>query len=111
MQPIRLYTSSPETMKLAELGITGAIAQRVQLLPLTALPTPKPHRFDALRTERDEIRRDLAIAKWQLTQFATGAWPPDAGRESGLRADIDALESRLRAIIITLQAVGGQSNG
>jgi hypothetical protein len=107
MQPIRLYTSSPETLKLADLGLSGHLATRVQLLPLTALPAPQPQRLVALRQERDEIRRDLAIAKWQLTQFATGSCRPDAGRQEGLKADVDALESRLRAIVLTLKAVGG----
>lgn len=107
MVAIRLYTSSPASVKLADLGLTGTLANRVQLLPLTALPAPKPQRLLALAVEASAIRHDLQVIAWQLAQFATGRWPPDAGRASGLRADQAALAARLRALTATLQAPKG----
>lgn len=107
MTSLRLYTSSPASVKLADLGLTGTLAQKVQLLPLTALPAPKPQRLLALAVERDEIQHDLDIIAWQLAQYASGRWWPDVGRESGLTADQAALTSRLRAIMATLQVPKG----
>jgi hypothetical protein len=110
MQPtqLRMYTSSPATLQLAGLGICGTLAARVQLLPLTELPTPNAQRLLALRVERNEIRRDLAVANWHLVQLEDGRCLPDACREVGLRA---ALKSRLRAVVATLQAVGVGERG
>lgn len=107
MNSLRLYTSSPASIKLADLGLTGTLARTVQLLPLTALPAPHPQRLHSLAAERDELQHDLAVIAWQLEQFANGRFVPDAGREYGLKADQDALTSRLRAVVATLGAQGG----
>lgn len=107
MNALRLYTSSPASVKLADLGLTGTLARQVRLLPLTALPAPHPQRLHSLAAERDEIQHDLEIIAWQLEQFASGRFLSDAGREYGLKADQDALTSRLRAVVATLEAQRG----
>lgn len=105
MHFLRLYSSSPASLKLAELGLTGTLAQKVQVLPLSALPAPKAQRVHALRQERDELRQDIQTIGWSLHQYRSGAWLPDAGRENGLQADLDASISRLRAVEATLRAL------
>jgi hypothetical protein len=107
MSSLRLYTSSPASVKLADLGITGTLAQQVQLLPLTALPAPTAQRMHALRQEAAELRHDIQTIGWSLQQYRSGAWLPDAGRENGLQADLDASISRLRAVENTLRALAG----
>jgi hypothetical protein len=108
MTPIRLYTTLPTALTLATLGIRGELRRRVQLLPFSALPAPLPTRLVSLRVERDALRRDLAIARWHLELFREGYYLPDAGREQGLQADIEALATRLRAVVATLQAQGAR---
>lgn len=105
MSFLRVYSSSPASLKLADLGLTGQLARQVRLLPLTALPAPKPQRGHALRQERDELRQDILTISWSLQQYRSGAWLPDAGRENGLQADLDASISRLRAVEATLRAL------
>lgn len=107
MNLLRLYTSSPASVKLADLGLTGTLAQKVQLLPLTALPAPQAQRRHSLRQERQELRTDIQTIGWSLQQYRSGAWLPDAGRENGLQADLDASISRLRAVEATLRALEG----
>ncbi len=106
MALILLYTTSPTPRKLADLGITGELRRRVKLLPFSALPAPLPTRLVSLRVERDQLRRDLAIAKWHLDLFRAGYYLPDACREQGLQAASEALASRLHAVVVTLQALG-----
>jgi hypothetical protein len=105
MRPLRLYTSSPATLQLAGLGITGQLALRVQVLPFSALPAPLPVRRLALAQERAALRQDVQTISWSLHQYRSGQWLPDAGRENGLQADLDASISRLRAVEATLQAL------
>lgn len=105
MPTLRLYSSSPASVKLADLGLTGQLARQVRLLPLSALPAPRPQRQHALRQERDELRADILTIGWSLQQYRSGAWLPDAGRENGLEADLDASISRLRAVEATLRAL------
>jgi hypothetical protein len=107
MHSLRLYSSSPASVKLADLGLTGTLARQVQVLPLTALPAPHPQRMHALRQERDALRADILTIGWSLQQYRSGAWLPDAGRENGLQADLDASTSRLRAVEATLRALEG----
>jgi hypothetical protein len=109
---LRLYTSAPAHVKLANLGLTGTLAKRVRLLPLSALIAPKPQRWYALCQERGELRQAVKTIGWSLQQYRSGAWLPDAGRENGLQADLDASISRLRAVEATLRALeGGRGNG
>jgi hypothetical protein len=49
----------------------------------------------------------LAIANWHLDMYREGYYLPDVCHEEGLKADIDALTSRLRAVVATLKAQGG----
>jgi hypothetical protein len=107
MNSLRLYTSSPASVKLADLGLTGTLAKKVQLLPLTSLPVPNPQRVLSLRQERRELKHDIDTIGWSLQQYRSGAWLPDACRENGLQADLDASISRLRAVEASLRALGG----
>ena len=112
MQPIRLYTSSPASTKLADLALDLARpGWPIELRPLSALPAPRPARLLALRQEHGALVASLASTTAALAALASSPYPPDAGRASGLRADRDALESRLRAVARTLAAQeGGQAN-
>jgi hypothetical protein len=107
MKSLLLYAFCPAGVKLAELGITGTLARRVRVLPLAALPAPRPQRLRSLRQERDELRQDIKTIGWALQQYRSGARLPDAGHENGLQADLDASISRLRAVEATLRALEG----
>ena len=112
MSHILLYATSPTSLNLADLGLTGELLRRVKLLPFSALPAPCPTRLVSLRVERDQLRRDVAIDTWHLELFREGYYLPDACREQGLRAQVDALTSRLRTVVARLQAQGkGQPHG
>ncbi|UOQ96641.1 hypothetical protein MUN81_15500 [Hymenobacter sp. 5317J-9] len=110
---IHLYSSAGNT------GLGGFIftlsqnlERDVLLLPLSKLPTPDPLRLQALRVEKNEIEADLPHLEFALGKFARGEWGPDAGRENGLKADIDAAKTRLRAINAMLRVgKGGLHNG
>ena len=106
---ITVYTFNP-----ADRGVAGFVLalgfnlqQPVQLRPLAALPAPDPLRRQALRVERAELVESIQRAEFSLEQYASGAWQPDAGHESGLKSDLDALQARLRAV----QAVLGLEKG
>lgn len=105
MKALRLYSFAPASLKLAELGLTGTLARQLQLLPLTALPAPKAQRPLALAAERAQLRRDVRTIGWSLLQYRSGAWLPDACRENGLQADLDASIARLRAVEAALRAL------
>lgn len=107
MQTLRIHTASPETFKPADLGLTGRLALSLHVLPLAALPAPLPQRVHALRLERAELREDVKTIGWSLQQYRSGTWLPDAGRENGLQADLDASISRLRAVENTLKSLEG----
>jgi hypothetical protein len=62
----------------------------------------------SLRQERAELQRNERIIAWLLEQYAAHYLLPDACHENGLRADLDATRSRLRALSATLAAVTGQ---
>ena len=47
---------------------------------------------------RLELLDDIKTAEFSLEQYRSGAWQPDAGHESGLRFDLEALKNRLRGI-------------
>ncbi len=113
MQSLTLYTSAPADTKLPQLvQALSHPALAIVVLPIEALPAPRPMRLLALRVERDELVQDKEVMSWQLTQFASGNWRPDAGHENGLQADYDATCSRLRAVERSLAALeGGQRNG
>lgn len=106
MSLILLYTTSPTSLKLADLGITGQLQRRVKLLPFSDLPAPLPTRLASLRLERDALRRDIATATWHLALFQQGYYLPDACREQGMRAALAAWQARLHVVLATLQAQG-----
>lgn len=102
---LRLYTSAPTTLQLAALGITGQLAQRVQVLPLSALPAPRPARWASLRLEQAGLLQDERTIRWTLSQYAEGRRLPDAAREDDLRSDLDVTLWQLQRVATKLHAL------
>lgn len=110
MVPLTVYTSNPIDPGLAGfvLALGYNLGHSVRLLPLAALPAPDPQRRQALRVERLELVEAIAQTQHELERFGFGDARADAGRESGLRYDLDALRSRLRGVETVL---GTQKGG
>lgn len=110
MKTIRVYSSRPENTPLACAfqGLRRA-GVRVILQPLTALPpAPQPGlRRHALHAERLNMQLRLAVIGDQLGYIEDGLVRPELGVEQGLRAERDALLSRVQAITATLGGPGG----
>ncbi|MGI4865860.1 MAG: hypothetical protein ACRYFZ_18190 [Janthinobacterium lividum] len=102
---LRLYTTSPTTLQLAALGITGQLAQRVQVLPLSALPAPLPARAASLRLEQAALQQIERTIRWTLSQYAEHRRLPDACREADLRSDLDVTLWQLERVGATLRAL------
>ena len=111
--PLLLYTSDSTDQGLH--GFVEVLAmnlgRKARILPLTALPRPDTQRRQALRLERGELLESIQRAEFGLEQYCSGAWQPDAGHESGLRFDLEALKNRLRAVETVLGVEkGGADN-
>ncbi|MGI4866140.1 MAG: hypothetical protein ACRYFZ_19605 [Janthinobacterium lividum] len=102
---LRLYTTSPTTLKLAELGITGHLARRVQVLPFSALPAPLPARTASLRLELAALQQIERTIRWTLSQYAEHRRLPDAAREEDLRADLDCTLWQLQKVEASLRTL------
>ncbi|WP_201980391.1 hypothetical protein [Hymenobacter rubidus] len=105
MSVLKVYCSAPNQ------GIDGfflALGRQVQLMPLELLPNPDPQRRQALELLRAELREEITNAQHDLDRLLYGDVPADAGRENGLKADLDALTSRLRGLDTVL---GTQKGG
>jgi len=105
MPMLRLYTSSPATLHLASLGITGQLARRVQVLPLSALPAPQPARRASLRLEKAALQQIERTIRWTLSQYAEHRRLPDAAHEDALRSDLDVTLWQLQQVEASLHAV------
>ncbi|MDO7853177.1 hypothetical protein [Hymenobacter convexus] len=111
---INVYTSNPADQGLAgfAVALSHNLCRPVQLLPLSQLPLPDPLRRQALRVEHAELVESIAQVEHDLERLAYGDVPADAGRENGLKADLNALQTRLRAVNATLGlGKGGEDNG
>ena len=100
MRAIIVYTSNPADQGLAgfALALGHNLRRPVHLRPLAALPAPDPLRRQALRLEHAELLEAIALAEHFLGLYERGERQPDAGNESGLRFDLEALRSRLRGV-------------
>jgi hypothetical protein len=104
---LRLYTSSPATLQLTGLGVTGHLAQRVQVLPLSALPAPRPVRAASLRLEKAALQQIERTIRWTLSQYAEHRRLPDVAHEDALRSDLDVTLWQLQKVeasLLTLAA-------
>jgi hypothetical protein len=103
MAPVTLYVStqaSPQVLLFA-LDVRRQ-GWSVLLRPLNALPAPRVARLASLRLEQAGLQQDVKTMRWLLLQYAEHYLLPDACHENGLRADLDATLSRLRAVEATL---------
>jgi hypothetical protein len=110
---ITVYTSNPADRGLAGfvLALGFNLQKPVQLRPLSALPAPDPLRRQRLRVEHAELVEAIAQAEHDLERLHYGDVPADAGRENGLRFDLEALRTRLRAVEAVLSlGKGGVDN-
>ena len=98
MEGLIVYTSVPASGQLATFLRAVAEAHHVDVRPLSALPAPDEHRRQQLRVLRGELQESIDQAQRELNAFASGELQPDAGRESGLRYDLEALNRRLAGI-------------
>lgn len=109
MKNLIVYTSQPASGQMAT--FMQAVAQNMDVRPVSQLPAPDPVRRQALRVERIELRDGIKLAEFSLEQYRSGAWQPDAGHESGLRFDLDALNRRLSGLNTVLGTEeGGADN-
>ena len=109
MHTLRFYLAAPAPAGLRTLALRlGRTGCRVLVQPLAQLPAPCPERLVSLRVEHALRLAQLGMTKRALQALEQQPWPPPAGLESGLRADQDALESRLRGIEGTIRAWAGQ---
>lgn len=111
--PLLIYSSHHNAPGLH--GFVEALAmnlgRKARILPLSLLPRPDTQRRQALRVERGELLESIQRAEFSLEQYASGAWQPDAGHESGLRFDLESLRNRLRAVETVLGVEkGGADN-
>ena len=110
---INVYTSNPADQGLVGFALAlGHNLQRpVRLLPLAQLPAPDPLRRQALRVEHAELLEAITLTEHFLGLYQRGECPPDAGNESGLRFDLEALRNRLRGVktVLGLHAPGADN--
>ncbi|MDB5268027.1 MAG: hypothetical protein JWP58_1067 [Hymenobacter sp.] len=107
-----VYTSEPASPQMATFLMAAAQGQHLDIRPTSALPPPDLQRRQALRTERLELEEAISLAVAELACFASGEAQPDAGRENGLRFDLDARRRRLAGIMTVLGTeIGGPDNG
>lgn len=113
MSTLTVYCSQPANPQMATFLLALGLAQGATVRPLAALPAPDPLRRQALRVERGELRETIAQVQHDLDRFAFGDWQPDAGRENGLRFELDALQTRLKGVEAVLGSTekGGVDNG
>jgi len=114
MKTVNLYSSAPNSQLNGFLAALGwNLGREVVLLPLAAMPAPDPLRLQRLRVERTELLESIQHTEWSLDMYASGQWQPDAGRENGLRFDLEALKNRLKGVNAVLGSVekGGEDNG
>lgn len=106
-----VYTSEPASPQMATFLRAAAQGLHLDIRPTTALPAPDPLRRPALRVERTELLASIALAEHFLGLYQRGERQPDAGNESGLRFDLEALRNRLRAVdtVLGLHAPGADN--
>ena len=107
MQTLRIYTSSPASTQLASLALQRP-GQRIELLPLSQLPTgPQPRRLSLL-AEAHDLRQRLKAVELALANVQAGLYYEDP---AGLRFEQDALQTRISGIERRLGQGGGPGNG
>ena len=110
---INVYTSNPADQGLAgfALALGHNLGRPVRLLPLSQLPAPDPLRRQALRVEHAELLESIALTEHFLGLYERGEHQPDAGKENGLRFDLEALHNRRRGVVAVLGlGKGGKDN-
>lgn len=111
MNNLTVYCSQPASGQMATFLLAIGQAHHVVVRPIAELPAPDPLRRQQLRAERAELLEAIALAGHFLGQYQRGERQPDAGNESGLRFDLEALKNRLRGVETVLGTeVGGADN-
>jgi hypothetical protein len=108
MSQVNVYSSAPETTRLACAFQNVRRAGLGVVLPIEQMPAASTGRKDLLRLrdQRNEVYQLLANTGQLLDLFEKGEVLLAAGEEQGLRADRDSLDARLRglqAAILTLE--------
>jgi hypothetical protein len=115
MSQVTVYSSAPETTKLAcAFQNARRAGLGVVVRPITQMPATSTGRKDLLRQREQlhEVTQLLANIGLKLDLFKSGHLRPDVGEEQGLRADRDALHARQRGLLASIkQLEGGVANG
>jgi hypothetical protein len=111
MKDLIVYTSAPANGQMFTFLQAVASAHDVVIRPVSALPPPDEQRRQQLRVVRLELLDAVAETQRHLGCFERGEVQPDAGRESGLRFDLEAYNRRLAGINTVLGTEkGGEDN-
>jgi hypothetical protein len=110
METITVYCSQPASGQMATFLLAAGQGHQLVVRPMTELPVPDPQRRQQLKTLRLELLNDIKTAEFGLEQYRSGGWQPDAGHESGLRFDLEALKNRLRGIETVLGTEKGAAD-
>ncbi|HEX8505493.1 MAG TPA: hypothetical protein VF630_09005 [Hymenobacter sp.] len=112
MKDLIVYTSMPSSGQMTTFLRAVGEAHHVDVRPISALPAPDEHRRQQLRVVRLELLDAVAETQRDLGCFERGEVQPDAGRENGLRYDLEAYNRRLAGINTVLGTeIGGPDNG
>jgi len=108
MATLHVYSSAPVTTSLACIfQHLSRLGMPVVVQPLEAMPpalVPSRSWLRMRREERDALCQLLANIGLKLDRHEEGLLRLDAGEEQGLRAERDALQSRLRGVEAALRA-------
>lgn len=94
MPHVVIYASTQACAPVLELALRLR-AQGHQLRSLVYLPTPQPRRAASLRLEQAALQQIERTIVWVLSQYAEGRRLPDPTRERDLRADLDVTRWQL----------------
>ncbi|WP_210516434.1 hypothetical protein [Hymenobacter terricola] len=111
MQNLTVYCSQPASPQMATFLLAVQNAHGVVIRPVSELPAPDPLRRQQLRVERTGLLEAIAVAAHDLDRLVYGEVQPDAGRENGLRFELEALKRRLSGVNTVLGTEkGGTDN-
>ena len=95
------------------LALSMNLCRPVRVLPVSQLPAPDALRLQQKRVEQRELLDAIEAADTHLACYTSGQLQPDAGAESGLRYQLESLNTRLKGVNTVLSSVekGGEDNG